>query len=93
MHDYLIDMLECPACRGELAWRIDDRRGSRVETAEARCEACGNVYPTQEGIGVFLTSDLPREDLWEQQNSWLIEHLREHPEVERQHQEDEEQEN
>lgn len=84
MHDYLIEMLECPACHGELAWIIAERHADRVETAEARCAVCDAVYPVREGIGLFLTPDLPREDLWEQVDSQLIQHLREHPEVERQ---------
>ena len=25
MHDYLIEMLECPACHGELNWQIGER--------------------------------------------------------------------
>ena len=83
MHDYLIDMLQCPACHGDLDWRIDERRGKRVETAEAECRACDASYPTREGIGVFLTSDLSRDDLWEQMDSRLTRHLREHPEIER----------
>ncbi len=83
MHDYLIEMLECPACHGELDWQIEERSGNRVETAEAKCSACDASYPTREGIGVFLTSDLARDDLWEQMDSWLTRHLQEHPEIER----------
>jgi len=83
MHDYLIEMLECPACHGELAWTITERRGRRVETAEGKCRACDASYPTREGIGMFLTSDLSRDDLWEQMDSWLTRHLQEHPEIER----------
>ncbi|MDA0336468.1 MAG: hypothetical protein O2782_14995, partial [bacterium] len=84
MHDSLIDMLECPACHGELAWQIGEQREGRIETAEAECRTCRSNYPTREGIGVFLTPDLPRDDLWEQMDSWLTPHLREHPEIERQ---------
>jgi len=84
MHTYLIEMLECPACRGELKWNIAEHRGNRIETAEARCVACAATYPVREGIAVFLTSDLPRDDLWEQVDSRLTQYLREHPEVEHQ---------
>ena len=84
MHEYLIEMLGCPACRGELAWTIVGRRGDRIETAEARCTGCGAAYPVREGIGLFLAPDLPRDDLWEQVDSQLVQHLREHPQVERQ---------
>lgn len=84
MHTYLIEMLECPDCHGELEWSITERRGNRIEMAEARCVVCAAVYPVREGIGVFLAPDLPRDDLWEQMDSHLAKHLREHPEVERQ---------
>jgi uncharacterized protein YbaR (Trm112 family) len=83
MHDHLIEMLECPVCHDELAWTIAERRGNRIETAEARCTACAAIYPVREGIGLFLTPELPRKDLWEQVDSRLIQYLREHPQVER----------
>ena len=84
MHDYVVEMLECPACHGELAWTVTERRENRIETAEAHCRACATIYPIREGIGVFLTPDLPRDDLWEQMDNWLPRYLREHPEIERQ---------
>ena len=84
MLDYLIEMLGCPVCHGELAWTIKWRLGSRIEEAEARCGGCGVTYPVREGIALFLTPDLPRNDLWEQVDSGLTKYLREHPEVERQ---------
>jgi hypothetical protein len=36
-----------------------------------------------EGIGLFLTPDLPREDLWQMVDSRLLQALRQHPDVER----------
>ena len=84
MHTNLIEMLECPTCHGELEWNITECCDSRIETAEAHCVACAAVYPVREGIAVFLTPDLPRDDLWEQVDSQLAQYLREHPEVERQ---------
>nr|MBC7245262.1 methyltransferase domain-containing protein [Chloroflexota bacterium] len=84
MHPYLIEMLQCPACHGNLEWSIAERSNARIETAEARCAACAASYPVREGIGVFLTPDLPRDDLWEHLDSRLTQYLREHPEVERQ---------
>ncbi len=71
MHSYLIEMLECPVCHGELAWTVTERRGNRIEKAEAHCVACAATYPVREGIGLFLTPDLPRNDLWEQVDSQL----------------------
>jgi len=84
MHSYLTEMLECPVCHGELAWTVTERRGNRIEKAEAHCVACAATYPVREGIGLFLTPDLPRNDLWEQVDSQLVQYLRENPEVERQ---------
>jgi len=82
MHTYLIEMLECPLCHGELEWEITRRRGERIEGAEACCKECAAVYPVREGIGLFLTPDLPRNDLWQQVDSQLARYLREHPKVE-----------
>lgn len=84
MHSFIPDLLQCPHCRGTLRWTITTRRGEHIEEAEARCAACGASYPVREGIGLFLTPDLPRDDLWEQVESGLVRHLRAHPEIERQ---------
>lgn len=84
MHPYLIEMLECPACHNGLQWRITECRGSRIETAEAQCQGCDAVYPVREGIGIFLTANLPRDDLWEEVDSRLAQYLAAHPEVEHQ---------
>lgn len=83
MHSYLTEMLECPACHAELDWQIVERRGERIETADSKCRACNASYPIREGIGVFLTSDLSRRDLWAQMAGWLLRYLREHPDIER----------
>jgi len=83
MHTYLIEMLECPACHNKLEWTIIERSRDRIEMAEAHCSACNAVYPVREGIGLFLTPDLPRNDMWEQVDGGVIKHIREHPEIER----------
>ncbi len=84
MHTYLLDLLECPACHGGLEWTVSERSGEHIETAQARCLSCQAVYPVQDRIGVFLTPDLPRNDLWEQSGSGLSRFLAAHPEIERQ---------
>lgn len=84
MHSILLEMLECPVCHGALNWKIGERRGDRIEQAEVGCVACGARYSVREGIGLFLTPDLPRHDLWEQAEGQLARYLREHPEVEHQ---------
>lgn len=81
MHHYLVDWLQCPACHGALVWTLNETIDDRIETAEARCTGCDATYPVREGIGVFLTPDLPRNDLWEQVDSGLTRHLRENPTV------------
>src|SRR5262245_25543836 len=84
MHTYLIDMLDCPACHAELVWQIGERSERRIITAQVTCQACAAIYPVRDGIGLFLTPDLPRNDLWEQMDSGLVRYLREHPELEQQ---------
>jgi uncharacterized protein YbaR (Trm112 family) len=37
MQSYLVEILACPVCHGELKWEVSERRGEQVETAEARC--------------------------------------------------------
>lgn len=83
MHSFLIEMLECPVCHHPLDWQIAQQRGGQIEEAEARCLGCSATYPIREGIGIFLTPDLPRNDLWEQVDSQLVGYLKEHPQLER----------
>jgi hypothetical protein len=59
------------------------RQGERIAEGEAHCTVCGAIYPVREGIGLFLTADLPRNDLWEHAGSGLTRYLSEHPEVAR----------
>lgn len=81
MHAYLTDLLQCPACHGPLTWDVQRRQQERIETAEARCRHCATVYPVKEGIGLFLTPDLPRNDLWQEAGSNLARYLDQHPDV------------
>ncbi|HET9913252.1 MAG TPA: methyltransferase domain-containing protein [Anaerolineales bacterium] len=84
MHTYLMEMLECPACHDKLDWIIGEQDQNHIETAEARCNTCDTTYPVRDGIGLFLSSELPRNDLWEQADSGLMQYLREHSELEHQ---------
>jgi uncharacterized protein YbaR (Trm112 family) len=83
MHAFVVELLRCPHCGGALEWGIARQVGERIEEAEARCRACSASYPVREGIALFLTPDLPRDDLWEQAGSGISRLLREQPEVER----------
>ena len=81
MHKYLIDILTCPVCHGELNWRITQQTNERVADAETRCTSCSRSYPIREEIGIFLIDEIPRNDLWEQVDSGLMKYLRSHPEL------------
>ena len=83
MDRFLIDMLECPLCHQPLDWQIDHQFENQIEQAEARCSGCEATFPVREGIGIFLTPELPRNDLWEQVDSQLTSYLRDHPDIER----------
>ncbi len=83
MHSFLIEMMECPACHGALTWFVDKRLASHIEEGEALCSVCNTTYPILEGIGIFLTPDLPRKDLWEQVEGGIAGYARDNPDVER----------
>ncbi len=72
----------CPACRGELIWKITEWfDGDEIAAADIRCSECGAAYQVREGIGAFLTPDLQRQDLWEESRGQLHRHLERHPGV------------
>ena len=83
MQKYLLPILECPKCHGKLQWDITDQSEDRIEAAEACCEDCSSKYPVRDGIGVFLTTDLERNDLWEQSDNGLDQLLKQYPEIEK----------
>jgi ubiquinone/menaquinone biosynthesis C-methylase UbiE/uncharacterized protein YbaR (Trm112 family) len=83
MLNFVIDMLQCPQCRGTLGWHIARQSRERILEAVADCKSCASTYPVREGIALFLTPDLPRDDLWEQAESGLMQHLQAHPDVKR----------
>jgi len=81
MKGFLIEMLECPVCHGDLNWKIKRCCQDRIEEAEINCKKCSENYSVKEGIGLFLTPELPRNDLWEELNSQLSKYLSENPEI------------
>ncbi|MCK5133796.1 MAG: class I SAM-dependent methyltransferase [Candidatus Sabulitectum sp.] len=83
MQKYLVEILECPKCHGKLDWDITEQSDDRIELAEARCLDCSSTYPVRDGIGVFLTTDLERNDLWEQSDNGLDQLLKQYPEIEK----------
>ena len=82
MQKYLVEILECPKCHGKLDWNITEQSLERIEVAEAYCQDCSSAYPVRDGIGVFLTTDLKRNDLWEQSDNGLEQFLKQYPELE-----------
>lgn len=45
----LLDILRCPACRGELA--------HNPATETLTCRACGRIYRVEEGIPVMIVDE------------------------------------
>lgn len=84
MHPYLIDLLQCPTCHQALFWEITDQHDGRINHAVATCSGCKAAYPIRDGIGVFLIPRHQRKDLWQEVDSALTEHLRQHSDLERQ---------
>jgi len=82
MQKYLIEILECPKCHGELYWKINEQTIDRVISAEVQCTSCSAVYSIQNEIGIFLTEGLPRNDLWEQV-AQLEQYLKQNPGLEK----------
>ena len=81
MQKYLVEILECPKCHGKLDWNITEQTTDRIETAQVLCQRCSGSYSIQDGIGVFLITDLKRNDLWEQVDR-LEQYLKQHPGLE-----------
>jgi uncharacterized protein YbaR (Trm112 family) len=69
MKNYVFEMLECPVCHNQLNWQIASENQDRLEQAEAHCSGCEAMYPVRDGIGIFLTPDLSRNDTWEHVDS------------------------
>ncbi|MTI67297.1 MAG: methyltransferase domain-containing protein [Firmicutes bacterium] len=82
MHKYLVDMLECPLCHGDLKWDIFKETNERIIQAEILCNDCNAKYPVEDEIALFLTPKENRNDLWEQGNNQLKKYFNENPEIE-----------
>lgn len=84
MQTYLQDLLVCPVCYGELDWIIVAQKGDRIVAGEAKCGLCAAAYPIRDEIALFLTPDLPRNDLWEEVDRGLVRYLQAHPDLQEQ---------
>jgi uncharacterized protein YbaR (Trm112 family) len=83
MNKQVVEMLECPICHEQLDWQINSESNDLIEQAEAHCSGCSTVYPVLDGIGIFLTPDLTRNDMWKQADSQVVQYLRDHPDIEK----------
>ncbi|MGB3717392.1 MAG: Trm112 family protein [Candidatus Promineifilaceae bacterium] len=81
MQEYLLEILCCPSCHGDLTWSITETRYDHIEEGISECGNCGTTYSIHEGIGVFLTIDDEREDLWQEVESNLMRSIREDPDL------------
>lgn len=75
MHKFYTEMLECPVCHGNLSWEIKEENEERIINAAVICDGCKADYEVRDEIAMFLTPDLPRNDLWEQGESELIKYI------------------
>lgn len=82
MHKYLIDLLVCPVCHGELAWKIEKQRDDRIIEGKASCKNCNLSYPITDEIGIFLTEEIKRDDLWENVSHYFSDLFEKYPEIE-----------
>lgn len=59
MKAWLVDLLECPSCRGagDLTCRIDDAEGDEIEAGALSCPFCGASWPILRGIPRFVGAD------------------------------------
>jgi uncharacterized protein YbaR (Trm112 family) len=83
MHTFLVDLLACPVCHGELRWQIAQADTTRIQSARISCASCGAEYCVEDEIGLFLAPSPARDDLWEQAESGLARYLSEQPAIAR----------
>ncbi|WP_291578768.1 methyltransferase domain-containing protein [Clostridium sp. UBA6640] len=81
MHKQHIHLFQCPLCHGELKWDIKKESKDRVINAGIICLGCNEQYEVKDEIAVFLTSELSRNDLWQQAESGIEKCFRENPEI------------
>ena len=53
----LLELLVCPACKGELTLRAESASGGEVQTGTLGCAACSAGYPILRGIPRFVGQD------------------------------------
>ncbi|HEX6030465.1 MAG TPA: methyltransferase domain-containing protein, partial [Tepidiformaceae bacterium] len=57
MKPRLLELLVCPACKGQLTLRADAASGGEIQTGTLACGACSASYPILRGIPRFVGQD------------------------------------
>ncbi len=58
MNKNLLELLACPACRGELRIEAADAaRGDDIESGSLRCAGCGTMYPIVSSVPRFVPAE------------------------------------
>jgi uncharacterized protein YbaR (Trm112 family)/SAM-dependent methyltransferase len=57
MKPRLLELLVCPACKGDLALRAPSRTGAEIDSGTLTCAACAGAYPIVRGIPRFGGGD------------------------------------
>ncbi len=50
----LMDILACPACKGELNLTVTKEDGEEIVEGNLRCDSCGETYPIEDTIPNML---------------------------------------
>jgi len=78
MHRVLIHLLVCPVCHGELKSQVIRQDETHLIEGEFTCTICGRKYPVVDGIGIFLSCEEMRDDLWKEQEDFATRFRKEH---------------
>ena len=57
MKPRLLELLVCPACKGDLALRAEASAAEEIETGALTCAPCAVTYPILRGIPRFVGQD------------------------------------
>lgn len=53
----LMDILQCPACAGDLALKVMEERKDEIIKGELTCKGCSARFPIEDGIPVLLAPE------------------------------------
>ncbi|RLG20573.1 Trm112 family protein [Methanosarcinales archaeon] len=61
MKRWLMEILACPLCKGELELRVERTEGEEIVEGALICKKCDTTYPIQDGIPNMLPPELRKE--------------------------------